>query len=69
MKTAPSQFQKLRQELPKNELLVMAAMSGNTDLVTEIVTQHRAEIPPKVLALSADLARTGGWKETAAAIK
>lgn len=69
MKTTPSQFQKLRQELPKGELLVAAAMSGKTDLVKEIVSEHRTEIPPELMALSAELARLGGWKEAAKAVK
>ena len=69
MKTTPSRFLTLRQELPKGELLVVAAMSGKTDLVKEIVSQHRTEIPPELMTLSADLAKIGGWKETAKAVK
>lgn len=69
MKTTPSLFPTLRRELPKGELLIAAAMSGKTDLVKEIVSQHRSEIPPELMVLSADLAKIGGWKETAKAVK
>jgi len=69
MKKMPSQFLKLRQVLPKGELLVAAAMSGKTDLVKEIIEQHRREIPTELIELSAHLAKDGGWKETAKALK
>lgn len=68
MNKMPSQFQTLSQELSKQELLVAAAMSGRTDIVKDIVSEHLAEIPPETLKHSAALAIAGGWKETAKAL-